>query len=107
AGHVAMYRRIDDLPSMAIIEAQDRLTTPTPSVPVEGEQVAPVSRRAAREQSQSRPPRTASGGRGSTRPPPAPASGGGRRCEWHKQLAPVIPGCAGPAGCTWVASARS
>jgi len=81
AGHVAMYRLIDDLPSMAIIEAQDRLTTPTPSVPVEGEQVAPVSRRAAREQTQSRPPRTASGGRGSTRPPPAPASGGGRRCE--------------------------
>ena len=62
AGHVAMYRLIDDLPSMAIIEAQDRLTTPTPSVPVEEEQIAPVSRRAAREQTQSRPPRTASGG---------------------------------------------
>lgn len=69
ARQVAMYRLIDDLPSMAIIEAQDRLTaprpetpTPTPSVPVEGEQAAPVSRRAAREQTQTRPPCPASGG---------------------------------------------
>lgn len=67
AGQVAMYRLIDDLPSMAIIEAQDRLTTPipetpTPSVPVEGEQAAPSSRRAPREQAEPRTRRTASGG---------------------------------------------
>lgn len=65
ARQVAMYRLIDDLPSMAIIEAQDRLTTPTPATPTptasaRDAQAAPGSRRAPREQAEPRTRRTAS-----------------------------------------------
>src|SRR5699024_5547864 len=84
AGQVAMYRLIDDLPSMAIIEAQDRLTTPTlatptPTVPVEGEGAAPGSRSAARRRTESRPPRPASGASWFDPPAPGgPSQGRGR-----------------------------
>lgn len=82
AGQVAMYRLIDDRPSMAIIEAQDRLTTPTPetptpTAPAHDAQAAPGSHPAPRSRAESRPPRTASGG--SWFDPPATGGASQRR----------------------------
>lgn len=53
AGQIAMYRLADDLPSMAVIEAQDRLPTIN-TAPVEQQPVQPQTRRAARQQTESR-----------------------------------------------------
>lgn len=73
AGHVAMYRLIGDLPSMAIIEAQDRLDQPQ-SAPFAQAPTAPVTRRAAREQTEARRARPPSP-RGSWFEPPTPGGG--------------------------------
>src|SRR5699024_6016715 len=65
ASRIAMYRLIDDEPTLTVTD--DRLTTPAretpmPSAPASDAQAAPASRPTGQEKTEPRPPRNASGG---------------------------------------------
>ncbi|MBU8577599.1 hypothetical protein [Brevibacterium luteolum] len=56
-GHIAMYRLLDDLPSPALLDAQDAITIPAPApvtAPAPSNEPVPGSRRARREARQGR-----------------------------------------------------